>query len=215
MTTDLLALVPLRSPGVGKTRLAPALDRDARAALAGAMLADVIHALQDAGITTVVAASGPAAAAAASALQTDVVLDPPEVRSLDQAIEQARIRLAPRSPLLVVQADLPLVRAEDIRALVDQDAPVVVAPTSDGGTSALLRRPSGVIGTAFGPGSGRAHVHLAESAGIPVAVVRRPGLAHDVDELDDLTTIGGAVGPATLAVLSRLALGQVRDASSG
>jgi 2-phospho-L-lactate guanylyltransferase len=134
-----------------------------------------------------VAASGPAAAAAASALQTDVVLDPPGTRSLDQAIEQARLRVAPRAGLLVVQADLPLLQADDIRAVIEQDAPVVVAPTSDGGTSALLRRPSGVIGTAFGRGSGRAHVRLAEDAEVPVAVVRRPGLAHDVDDLGDLT----------------------------
>jgi len=213
MMTDLLALVPLRSPGHGKTRLAPALDRDARAALAGAMLADVIDALQEVDVPTVVAASGPAAAAAASALQTDVVLDPPGTRSLDQAIERARVRLAPRAGLLVVQADLPLLQADDIRAVVDQDTPVVVAPTSDGGTSALLRRPSGVIGTAFGPDSGRAHVRLAEEAGVPVAVVRRPGLAHDVDDLGDLTGIRGPVGPATLAVLARLGLDRIQDAS--
>jgi 2-phospho-L-lactate/phosphoenolpyruvate guanylyltransferase len=213
MTTDLLALVPLRSPGLGKTRLAPALDRDARAALAGAMLADVIRALRDAEVTTVVAASGPAAAAAASALQTDVVLDPPGTRSLDQAIEQARLRVAPRAGLLVVQADLPLLQADDIHAVIEQDAPVVVAPTSDGGTSALLRRPSGVIGTAFGRGSGRAHVRLAEDAEVLVAVVRRPGLAHDVDDLGDLTAIQGLVGPATRSVLDQLGLDRVQDAS--
>ena len=62
-----VALVPLRSPGHGKTRLAPDLDRDARAALAGAMLADVVTALRAAELHVVVAAGGEAAAAAASA----------------------------------------------------------------------------------------------------------------------------------------------------
>ena len=90
----LVAVVPLRSPGTGKTRLAPTLDTDARAALAGAMLADVVAALRGAGVEVVVAAGGPAAAAAASALQVTAVVDPPTTRSLDDAVEHARSHIA-------------------------------------------------------------------------------------------------------------------------
>lgn len=205
-TDGLVAVVPLRSPGQGKTRLAPSLARHTRAALAGAMLADVVAALRGAGVHVVVAAGGPAAAAAASALQADVVVDGPGVGSLDGAIEHARRRLEPLSGLLVVQADLPLVTSEDVTALCDDDAPVVVAPTDDGGTSALLRRPGGVIPTAFGPDSARRHQQLARDAGIVPRVVRRPGLALDVDVLEDLRALAGRpVGAATAAVLASLA----------
>lgn len=207
MPRDLVAVVPLRSPGVGKTRLSPALDRDARAALAGAMLADVLDAIRGAGVEAVVAAGGPAAAAAASALRAEVVMDAPHVRSLDAAVEHARRRLGAVDGLLVVQADLPLLRAADVRAVVDTDAPVVVAPTTDGGTSALLRRPPDVVGTAFGHASGAAHRRLAATAGIDAAVVDRPGLAHDVDVLDDVRGLSPAtVGRATAAVLAHLDL---------
>lgn len=209
MSADLLAVVPLRSPGRGKTRLAPDLDVDARAALAGAMLADVLAALEAAGVRAVVAAGGSAAAAAASALQAEVVVDGPAVRSLDDAIAHVRRVCAPRDGLLVVQADLPMVGPEDVRAVVEAATPVVVAPTVDGGTAALLRRPPDVVGTAFGPGSGLAHRRLARQAGVEVSVVDRPGLAHDVDVLADLQALDPArVGPATAAVLDTLDLDQ-------
>lgn len=200
-----VALVPLRSPGHGKTRLAPDLDRDARAALAGAMLADVVAALRTAELHVVVAAGGEAAAAAASALATEVVVDGPDVRSLDGAIAHARRRIGPVPGLLVVQADLPLLTPDDVRTLVDGDHAVVVAPTADGGTSALLRRPPDVIGTAYGPGSGAAHQRLARDRGIIPHVVDLPGLRHDVDVLDDLRALSPTqVGAATAAVLREL-----------
>jgi 2-phospho-L-lactate guanylyltransferase len=206
----LVAVVPLRDPGRGKTRLSPSLDPDARAALAGAMLADVVAALRGADLEVVVAAGGPAAAAAAAALSADVVVDPPGTRSLDGAVEHARRRLEPLAGLLVVQADLPALTADDVRAVVDGDDAVVVAPTDDGGTSALLRRPPAVIPTSFGPDSGRGHRRLAEAAGLTPRVVRRPGLARDVDVLADLQALDrGLVGPATAIVLARLR----RDAS--
>lgn len=204
--TDLpVAVVPLRSPGHGKTRLAPDLDRDARAALAGAMLADVVAALRAADLRVVVAAGGPAAAAAASALAAEVVVDGPEVRSLDQAVAHTRRRLGPVPALLVVQADLPLLTADDVRAVVAGEHAVVVAPTADGGTSALLRRPPDVVATAYGPGSGAAHLRLARERGLVPHVVDRPGLRHDVDVLADLRALSATdVGPATAAVLREL-----------
>lgn len=202
---ELVAVVPLRSPGDGKSRLAPALDRDARARLAGAMLADVVTALRGAGLHVVVAAGGPAAAAAAAALQADAVLDTPDVRSLDDAVAHAGRRLAPLPALLVVQADLPGLTADDVRAVIAGVDPVVIAPTDDGGTAALLRRPPTVMGTAFGPDSGRAHQRLAAAAGVTPRVVRRPGLAHDVDVLADLDALDpAAVGAATRRVLAEL-----------
>ena len=173
----LVAVVPLRSPGHGKTRLAPDLDRDTRAALAGAMLADVVAALRGADVHVVVAAGGASAASAASALAADVVVDGPGVRSLDDAVEHARRSVAPTTPLLVVQADLPGLTSEDVRAVVTADAPVVVAPTADGGTSALLRRPSSAIGTAYGRDSAAAHLALADAAGVGAVRAR----SHSID----------------------------------
>jgi 2-phospho-L-lactate guanylyltransferase len=211
MSRPLTCLVPLRSPGEGKSRLAPGLDTGARAALAGAMLADVVSVLREAGIDRlVVAANGAPAAAAAAALGADVVLDDPGTFGLDAAVEHARRRVALQGDLLVVQADLPVLSANDVDAVLSADASVVVAPTRDGGTGALLRRPSGVMPTAFGRDSARAHRRLARRHGLRALLVDLPGFASDVDTWQDLIALRTAdVGPATAAFLRRL-----RDESS-
>jgi 2-phospho-L-lactate/phosphoenolpyruvate guanylyltransferase len=202
------AVVPLRAPGSGKTRLAPRLTVEQRAALAGAMLADVCHALEGAAIDRiVVAAGGASAVAAASALGLDVLHDPPRCSGLDAALRAAVGRIGDAGTLLIVTADLPGLTAEDITAVLERPEPVVVAPTDDGGTGALLRRPPDAIATAYGPGSAARHLGLAYAAGLPAATIRRHGLAHDLDTWDDLRRLrAGPLGPATAAVLVGMAL---------
>lgn len=202
-----VALVPLRSPGAGKTRLSSSLDVAERASLSGAMLADVTSALRGArGVDrVVVAASGPAAAAAASALALEVLIDPPTSRSLDDAVAAARRSLGAIGGLLVVTADLPRLAIEDVEQLLNVDAPVAVAPTDDGGTGGLLRRPPDVVGTAYGPGSAAAHRALAEARGVPAEIVDAVGFRHDVDTWADLVALtSGRVGDATAAFLSTI-----------
>jgi len=212
---DTVALIPLRSPGQGKTRLRGVLSTDRRSALAGAMLADVATALRDAEVARiVVAASGPAAAAAASALGLEVSLDPPGSRGLDAAIGAATQRLGPVPSLLVVAADLPRLTGLEVRRVLDEDADVVIAPTRGGGTGGLLRRPGDRIGTAYGPGSGAAHASLARRAGARCATIALPGFEEDVDTEDDLRRLAaaGSLGRATSTLVDSWDLR--RDAAS-
>lgn len=204
---DTLALVPVRSPGEGKTRLAAALSREERAALSGAMLADVTAALAGSRVgRIVVVASGAPAAAAASALGLDVVLDPPSVRTLDGALAAATARLGEAGELLVVAADLPRLTAADVDAVLAGDADVVVSPTDDGGTGGYLRRPGSALATAYGPGSAARHLALAQAAGVSAQRIPRPGFAADVDTWQDVTALTrGRTGPATAAFLGAIA----------
>lgn len=204
--SSVVALIPIRDPGEGKTRLADRLSRRERAALAAAMLADVAAAVRTGPVDrVVVAASGPTGAAAAGALGLDVLLDPPSAASLDDVLDAATGRLLGTATLVVIAADLPQLRPDDVAELVAVDAQVAVAPTADGGTGALLRRPPAVIGTAFGPGSAAAHLHLGHRAGVETRTVSLPGFRHDVDTWEDLVALGDdVVGRATAALLARL-----------
>lgn len=209
-----VALVPLRAPGVGKSRLAGALSSEGRAALAGAMLADVAAALRDAPVDrTVVAADGPAAVAAASALGLETLADPPGARGLDAALAAAAARLGPLGQLLVVAADLPWLTGADVRRVLAVDADVVVAPTADGGTGGLLRRPADACATAYGVGSARRHLALARGAGRSATELQLPGFAHDVDVAADLARLTAAdrptLGARTRAVLEHLEIAAV------
>jgi len=196
MTT---ALVPLRDPGHGKTRLRRVLSTDRRAALASAMLDDVVAALRAAAVPRIViAAGGPGAAEVASTLDVEVVLDPPSVGGLNAALTAAAHRLGPHDELLIVAADLPRLTAADVSAVLGSDAEVVVSPTRGGGTGGLLRRPGDRIPTAYGPGSAQRHLDLAAEVGASSATVETCGLAEDVDTEDDLARLGvGPLGAAT------------------
>lgn len=202
--TTTTALVPLRSPGRGKTRLADSLRPEHRAALAAAMFSDVIGALYEAPVDRIlVAASGPEAVAAASALGVDAHVDPPWVTDLDGAIGAAAARLGTTHELLVVAADLPRLTADDVVRVLTTDAEVVVAPTRDGGTGGLLRRPSDRIPTAYGPRSATRHRELAADAGATHAACHTAGFRDDVDIDADLAGLQrGPVGPATSKLLA-------------
>jgi 2-phospho-L-lactate guanylyltransferase len=84
---------------------------------------------------------------------------------------------------LVVHSDLPLLTVSDLRALEESllRNGLVLAPSADGGTSAMGGR--GVhYRFRYGPGSFRRHLALYPEA----AIVVRLGLLHDVDTYADL-----------------------------
>lgn len=201
-----IVLVPFRAPGRGKTRLAPELDGDARGELATAMLADVVAAVRAAGVDRILGlVRGGGAEQTVRRLGLEVVPDPRPGAGLDGAVAAAVGDLSTPARVAVVMADLPRITAADVAAVLDRDDAVVVAPTVDGGTAVLLRRPGDIIPTSYGPGSARRHVALARERGLHPAVVQRPGLAHDVDTPGDLAALAdGGVGPRTTEVLARL-----------
>lgn len=203
-----LALVPVRDPGLGKSRLAGVLAKDARAALTSAMLADVVGALHGAGLRRVVVlAGGPVASSAATALGVDVLLDPPGDHGLNAALTAATKRIRASSSL-VVPADLPLLSADDVTTLVGTAGEVVVAATKDGGTGGLLRRPAWVIDPMFGGRSAARHLMAARQAGFSAERVDIDGFTADVDDADDLQDVSGhpALGPVTRRVLRDIGL---------
>ena len=206
--TPPLALVPVRDPGRGKTRLSGVLGRDARAALTGAMLADVVAALHGAGLQRIVVlASGPGASSAATALGVDVLLDPPGDHGLNAALAAASRRIR-ASASIVVPADLPLLTPDDVVQLAATAGEVVVAATQDGGTGGLLRRPAWVVETVYGGRSAARHLLAARQAGYSAERADIAGFAVDVDDADDLQLVSGhpSLGQVTAHVLRDIGL---------
>jgi 2-phospho-L-lactate guanylyltransferase len=110
--------------------------------------------------------------------------------ALDQARRAAMARQA--DAILVLPADLPLLRVADIEQLyrLAADGPsVVIAPGRNGGTNALLLRPPLAIDFAFGVGSFQRHSELATAQAFPCLVYDSPTLAFDVDVVEDLVEL--------------------------
>jgi 2-phospho-L-lactate guanylyltransferase len=183
-------LTPVKPFDESKSRLAAVLSRAGRAELTRALLERTLQVARDSGRFTGLlvvsrddAALRLAAAAGAQAVQ--------ERRAglnaaLRQACEQARIEGADAA--LILPADLPYLTAGDIDLVLAAAQPmvdVVIAPSQDGGTNALLLRLPPRLPLCFGPDSFRRHRQAAAAAGLAVAVCTSPTLAFDLDRPED------------------------------
>jgi 2-phospho-L-lactate guanylyltransferase len=187
------AIVPLKALEHSKQRLSGRLSAIERHALMRGLFLHVLDVCMAAECIdeTLAIVGGDAGVALARQRSVTVVRDPGG--DLNSALRHAAARLPRGSTSLVIVADLPEVTVDDLEAIVSagRQAPtVLVAPTHDGGTGALLRRPARIIAPAFGPGSAAAHLLAAQAAGVRTGVIMRPGLAHDVDRPEDLDRLG-------------------------
>lgn len=171
----------------GKTRLDA--SPEVRAALAVAMLTDVLAACRAVGQVRVVTPD----TELVELPDVEVVADPGEGQGVAVAAALAGVR----GPILVVNADLPCVTSSDLLALADATPALVAA--SDGTTNALSLASPESFAPLYGPGS--AERFRAHTGAISVDI---PNLVDDVDTMDDLERVQPRVGPRTQAALARL-----------
>jgi 2-phospho-L-lactate/phosphoenolpyruvate guanylyltransferase len=106
---------------------------------------------------------------------------------LNAALTQAALLPPPGADLLAISTDLPTLTEADLRAMLEQPGPVIIAPDRAGqGTNALLMRPAGCIPYRFGENSFLHHREEASQAGLEIYAIHRPGLAFDLDLPGDL-----------------------------
>ena len=195
------AIVPVKPLRRAKSRLSSVLGAEERLELSREMLNRVLEALAkvpEIERTLLVSRDSEAMALARHHGARTLSERPPI--DLNQALQQATRAAvgSGASAVLVVPADLPLVTADDLRALVSlaESPPVlVIAPDRrQAGTNAMLASPAGLIEYAFGPSSFDRHRALALAAGARVLVCDRPGLALDLDLPEDLGLFRKATG---------------------
>jgi 2-phospho-L-lactate guanylyltransferase len=191
-------VVPFRGPG-GKQRLA-AVSEKARAAIAQAMLADVLEACV-ASAPTVVVTNDAAARDLAEEMGARTVGDPGGGQG---AAVTAALALLGQGVALIVNADLPCAEPSDLLALACAvpAGGMALVEASDGTTNALgLSRPD-LFAPLYGPGSAARFRAHAASLGAEAIAVALPNLRTDVDTVDQLELLRDRVGPHTRAVLA-------------
>jgi 2-phospho-L-lactate guanylyltransferase len=205
-------------------RLTSALEAPVRRELQVAMLTDVLGACAGARdlAGVLVVTSDPDAARLGRAIAGARVVpdhDPP--RGMNAAVVRglAAVAAAGADAALVLTADLPLARPEDIAAIVAAAPPAPAAllvPSADGtGTNAMLLRPPGVLDPRLGPDSYARHLAQATRRGLVSARLDLPRIALDIDTPADLAALvarGGDCG--TLAVCARLRIVERIEAGS-
>jgi 2-phospho-L-lactate guanylyltransferase len=183
-------IVPHRGFEAAKTRLAPVLDPSERETLARTLLARVLGVARAACDDVVVISPSeallPTVEAAGARLEVQRGL------GLNAGLEQARAAAQAEgvSTVIVLHGDLPNLSPEDVAELaaaIPAGGGVAVAPDRAGtGTNGLAQSPADAIAFGFGGGSFARHRDATAAAGLPLAVVERPGLAFDLDTPADL-----------------------------
>ena len=187
------AVIPVKLLAQTKGRLTPLLSRDERQGLACAMLADVLSALtRSRSLSGVFVVTGDAIAAAIARSASAQVIDDRRNCGITGAVSQASQHLIETGVqgMLVIPADVPLVTAADVDAIVAAHgrAPAVTAVAAgvDGGTNALLSSPPDAIPFCFGHDSFRLHCEAARARSIEPRVLELQRVAQDLDRPDDI-----------------------------
>ena len=189
------AIVPVKPLNRAKSRLAEVLPPEEREQLATGMLERTIRLLlpmpEIKGVLVISRDTKALALVRDLGAQTVQESGSPE---LNKALYRATsaLRVWGAAAALVVPADLPLLNAEDVAAIVTLGrfpSTAVLAPDRrEEGTKLLFVRPPGLIPYALGGPSFDEHQRLARKAGATLHIYRSERVALDLDVPDDLFT---------------------------
>ena len=188
---DCWAIIPVKPLGAGKSRLAAVLGVEQRAALNKHLFGRVLN-----------ATLGVFKPERVAVVTADPLLLPlmrgQGVHALEDKGGGLNVALglgcryaADRGAraITVLPSDLPNVTGDDVRALItalgSKPGCVIAPDQQEQGTNALALAPPEPDFFRFGPRSFQAHIEAAKTRGMPVRILRRPNLAHDLDTPDE------------------------------
>jgi 2-phospho-L-lactate guanylyltransferase len=195
MAMRTLAILPIKTFGQAKRRLADHLTAGARRALAEAMFSDVLVALRRTGsIDDLLVVSADHGAQRIAGGYGAMVLDDTEEGHNPAARNGIRAALeAGAERVLLVPGDCPMldpVQLDDLIARsVTLPSAVIVPDRHATGTNALLLTPPGALEPSFGPDSAQRHLASAQMTNTRAEIVEVPSLALDVDTPEDLEAL--------------------------
>lgn len=194
-------IVPAKPFTAAKSRLAAILSPASRAELGARLLERTLRvAHATAAFDEIVVVSRDAAALQLTAAMGAFALAE-EGGELNLAVAQAcDVALAGGAThALILPADLPLLTVEDLNLLcvaADTPATLVITPSRDGGTNALLLPLPAPIAFAYGADSFERHVRQADAKALVARVVETASLRFDLDSPADLIELAsGAMAP--------------------
>jgi 2-phospho-L-lactate/phosphoenolpyruvate guanylyltransferase len=183
------AIVPVKSLLKSKTRLSNFFTLQERPLFTLAMIEDVLNALKSSKVTKTVVVSS-------DSTVEDLVKDfgmtflKENQEGLNQALNQATkwcVRNGAKL-VLILPADVPLITEKDVNELVklSLNSSVVISPSRNGGTNALLQTPPGIVSPCFGPNSFKRHVDKALAKHVITKIFVSSSVMLDIDSERDL-----------------------------
>lgn len=191
----IVATLPVRALHDGKRRLAHDLSASERRRLIMTMCTTVVAALRDSGVIALIGLVSGDEATLDFGRSLGLIPIQEREHDLNSALRTAGEWAAERADQqLIVLPDLPLLRPDNIRELVESadGAPsIVICPDrTRTGTNMLMLQPCGCIPPLFGSGSLQRHLAAARAANAAVRIYDSPGTSWDIDTPEDLAALG-------------------------
>lgn len=172
-----------------KTRLSDHLGGNERAELSAVMLARVLTALGDSGVSGTVVVGGDKRVRSIAA-EHDAAWSPDMFNDLNLAVDEAFKRVWDSGGIAAyIPGDLPLLTDSDLLGLLElvtYTHGITICPAHDGGTNALVIPEDLGFTPRLGSQSHRKHRGLAMTLGIEFRELWTPGFELDVDTINDL-----------------------------
>jgi 2-phospho-L-lactate/phosphoenolpyruvate guanylyltransferase len=205
----IVVAIPVKDLHDAKQRLVPLLAPPERAALARAMLRDVLRAVRGAAVDEVWVVTRDRAVSALAGEHGCRVLGEDANRGHTAAVRQAQAEAARAGAdvFVTIPADVPCLRAAEVDALaaaVAAPPAAAFAPSRSGlGTNGAALAPVDLLPLRFGEPSFADHLAAARRAGVAPAVVALADLGLDIDDADDLRALLARAGGTESARLLR------------
>jgi len=186
---SIFAVVPVKSLLKSKTRLSNFFTLQERPLFTLAMLEDVLNALRSSKVTTTVVVSSDSTVELL-VKNFGMTFLKENQEGLNQALNQAtKWCIKNKAELvLVLPADVPLVTTNDVNGLIQMSLKnsIVVSPSRNGGTNALLQTPPGTVSPCFGPNSFKRHLDKALAKHVRTKIYISSNIMLDIDNETDL-----------------------------
>lgn len=203
-----IAVVPVKGLSLSKKRLSAILSLQERRLLTAAMFEDVVTALKSSTVDKIAAiSSDPIIRATANKFAVPCLSE--NRTGLNPIIEEATkwCTEMKSDSMLVLPADIPLVSPKDINKITEMgidNASVVISPSKNGGTNALLRKPPNIIEARFGSNSFIRHLKEATRKYVSISIYCSKGIVCDIDFAEDLKYLENENATATSQVLNQI-----------
>lgn len=166
-----------------KSRLSGVLTPDERGLLAVKMLYDVLDATSDFTVDVLT-----------PSIFDDTRIDPHILWSdsgLNDALNEylSRVAECECDPVMIVMADLPLLKSRHVHEIVASDADLVIAPGKGGGTNIISIKDPSRFSTDYYGTSFLDHLRIAHDNDLSVEVYDSFAAATDIDEPADLVEL--------------------------
>ncbi|HET6538823.1 MAG TPA: 2-phospho-L-lactate guanylyltransferase [Sphingopyxis sp.] len=185
-------LIPIKPSSEGKTRLSSVLNESQRADLIEAMFRHVLDVTVDVfgANHCYVVTRCDHFSRIAGLYSAQTVHD--FGSCLNSALRYASRFINDKEPILVINADLPMLKKEDLHALIralDHADVAIATDRHKTGTNSLLLKKPHLIDFSFGENSLQKHCHTAKNLNLKINILERIGLSNDLDSPKDLFSL--------------------------